>query len=169
MVATKTLTNLANLALLANGSLTNSQLFPRIRNGGLNGGALPFPSFTSKIREGVKNEHFTVRLTVSVYHPPITVSFLWNFFLCVLLTWYYDYVCSETDFTQEKVNFHVTTGLPNSSSYCCSSHSGHWAGMHASPRPQKKRWPGPENFQDCCAPPRPPWYCPDLTLALPCP
>ena len=28
----------------------------------------------------------------------------------------YDYMCSETDFTQEKVNFHATTGIPNSSS-----------------------------------------------------
>ena len=25
---------------------------------------------------------------------------------------------SKTDFTQEKVNFHATTGIPNSSSYC---------------------------------------------------
>ena len=24
----------------------------------------------------------------------------------------YDYVCSETDFPQEKVNFHATTGFP---------------------------------------------------------
>ena len=27
-------------------------------------------------------------------------------------------MCSETDFTQEKVNFHATSGIPNSSSYC---------------------------------------------------
>ena len=25
---------------------------------------------------------------------------------------------------KKKVNFHATTGIPNSSSYCCSSHSG---------------------------------------------
>ena len=28
-------------------------------------------------------------------------------------------MCSETDFTQEKVNFHANTGIHNSSSYCC--------------------------------------------------
>ena len=28
-------------------------------------------------------------------------------------------MCSETDFTQEKVNFHAITGIPNSSTYCC--------------------------------------------------
>ena len=27
-------------------------------------------------------------------------------------------MCSETDITEEKVNFHATTGIPNSSSYC---------------------------------------------------
>ena len=31
----------------------------------------------------------------------------------------YDSTCSETDFTQEEFNFHATTGIPNSSSYCC--------------------------------------------------
>ena len=41
-------------------------------------------------------------------------------YLGVFLTLYYDYMCSETDFTQEIVDFHVTTGIPNSSSYCCS-------------------------------------------------
>ena len=28
-----------------------------------------------------------------------------------------NFMCSETDFTQEKVNFHATTGISNSSSY----------------------------------------------------
>ena len=69
-----------------------------------------------------KNECFTVRLTVSVDLPPYGQLFV-NF-LGVILTWYYNYMCSETDFTQEKINFHATTENPNSSSYCCSSHSG---------------------------------------------
>ena len=43
----------------------------------------------------------------------------------VLLTLYYDYMCSETDFTQEEVNFHPTTGIPNSSSYCCCPPDDH--------------------------------------------
>ena len=34
-------------------------------------------------------------------------------------------MCSETDFTQEKVNFHATTGIPNSSSYCCCPPDDH--------------------------------------------
>ena len=63
-----------------------------------------------------KNEHFPARLIVSV-DPPLWLAFC----VGVLLTWYYDYMCSETDFTQEKVNFHATSGIPNSSSYCCSS------------------------------------------------
>ena len=29
------------------------------------------------------------------------------------------FMCSEPDFTQDKVNFHATPGIPNSSSYCC--------------------------------------------------
>ena len=37
----------------------------------------------------------------------------------------YDSRFSETDFTQEKVNFHVTTGIPNSSSYCCCPPDDH--------------------------------------------
>ena len=44
-----------------------------------------------------KSGYFTVRLTVSVYPPPLTVSFLWIFFV-VLLASYYDYMCSDTDF-----------------------------------------------------------------------
>ena len=34
-------------------------------------------------------------------------------------------MCSETYFTQEKVNFHATTGIPNSSSYCCCPPDDH--------------------------------------------
>ena len=37
----------------------------------------------------------------------------------VLLILYYDCMCSETDFTQEKVNFHATSGILHFSSYCC--------------------------------------------------
>ena len=65
-----------------------------------------FPRFINTKMSRQKNEHFT------------------EHFFGVLFTLYYDYMCSETDFTQEKVNFHATTGIPNSSSYCCSSHSG---------------------------------------------
>ena len=47
-----------------------------------------------------------VRLTVRADPPsrPLTVSFTW-FFLGVNLTLDYDYMCSETDFTQEKSLF----------------------------------------------------------------
>ena len=31
------------------------------------------------------------------------------------LTLHYDYMCSETDFSQEKRHFHPITGIPNSS------------------------------------------------------
>ena len=58
-----------------------------------------------------KNEHFPARLIVSV-DPPLWLAFC----VGVLLTWYYDYMCSATDFTQEKVNFHATFGIPNFSS-----------------------------------------------------
>ena len=56
--------------------------------------------------------------------PPFTVSFC-DFIFGVLLTLYYDYMCSETDFTQEKVNFHATIGIPNSTSYCCCPPDDH--------------------------------------------
>ena len=35
-------------------------------------------------------------------------------------------VCSETDFTQEKGNFHPTTGIPNFSSHCCCPPDHHF-------------------------------------------
>ena len=48
-----------------------------------------------------KNGQFTVRLTVSIYpRPPYGQLFV--IFLGVLLTLYYDYMCSEMDFTPEK-------------------------------------------------------------------
>ena len=48
-----------------------------------------------------------VRLTASVYHhPPLFPSAFCDFF-GVFLNLDYDYMCSETDFAQEKVNFHV--------------------------------------------------------------
>ena len=34
-------------------------------------------------------------------------------------------MCSETNFTQAKCNFHPTTGIPNSSSYCCCPPDDH--------------------------------------------
>ena len=49
---------------------------------------------------------------------------LFVIFFCSFCTLHYDNRCSETDFTKEKVNSHAITGIPNSSSYCCSSHSG---------------------------------------------
>ena len=64
-----------------------------------------------------------VRLTVSVDLPPPGQFFV--IFSGILLTWCYDYMCSETDFTQEKVNFHATSGIPNSSSYCCCPPDDH--------------------------------------------
>ena len=75
--------------------------------------------FEGQVRRGVKkSEYFTVRLTVSIYPSPpyghLFVIFLGVFFILV-----YDSMCSEADFTQEKVDFHATTEIPNSSSYCC--------------------------------------------------
>ena len=63
-------------------------------------------------------------LTVSV-DPPAPNSQLFVIFLGVRLALYYDYICSETYFTQEKVNFHATTGIPNSSSYYCCPPDDH--------------------------------------------
>ena len=75
-------------------------------------------AFITLLGEALKSGYCMVRLTASGYpHPPC--GQLCCDFFGVLLTLYYDYVCSETDFTQEKVNFHPTTGIPNSSSYCC--------------------------------------------------
>ena len=60
---------------------------------------------THILRRDVKknNGYFTVRLIVSVYPPPLQSAFC-NFF-CVLLTLYYDCMCSEMDFTPEKSNY----------------------------------------------------------------
>ena len=71
-----------------------------------------------------KSGYFRDRLTVSVNPPPLTVSFLWNFF-DVFFILDYDSMCSKKDFTQEKVNFHATTGIPNYSSYCCCPPDDH--------------------------------------------
>ena len=58
------------------------------------------------LRRGVKNGYFTVRLTISVYpHPPRPLESVFLDFFGVLLTLYYDLMCSETDFTQEKSIF----------------------------------------------------------------
>ena len=67
---------------------------------------------------GKKTGYFTVRLTISV-HPPAPYGQLFVIFCGVLFTLYCVYMCSETDITQEKVNFHPSTGILNSSSYCC--------------------------------------------------
>ena len=65
--------------------------------------SLRFPFFCVFYWEGVKKSgYFTVRLTVSDYPtPPLTVSFLWNFF-GVFFILEYDSMCSEMDFTPEK-------------------------------------------------------------------
>ena len=47
------------------------------------------------------------------YSPPHSYGHFFVSFVNVLLTLYYDYMCSETDFTQEKVNSHPTTVIPN--------------------------------------------------------
>ena len=46
---------------------------------------------------------------------PPTHSPYSSWFFCARLTWEYDYMCSETDFTQEKSHFHPTARIPNSS------------------------------------------------------
>ena len=46
--------------------------------------------------------------------PPLYGQFFANFF-GVFLILDYDYMCSETDFTQEKSHFHPTSSVPNSS------------------------------------------------------
>ena len=68
--------------------------------------------FISNLRVGVKKTNI------------LRSGFLWIFF-GALLTLYYDYMCSETDFTPEKVDFHANTGIPNSSSYCCCPPDDH--------------------------------------------
>ena len=70
--------------------------------------------YGQNMREGVKKSgYFTVRLTVSVYPtlPPYSQLFV-NFFWVCFFILDYDSMCSETDFPQEKVNFHATTGIP---------------------------------------------------------
>ena len=47
--------------------------------------------------------------------PPLRSVFR-EFFFDVCLTLDYDYMCSETDFTQEQSYFHLTSRIPNSSS-----------------------------------------------------
>ena len=54
-----------------------------------------------------------VRLTVSVY-PPLPYSQLFVISFCVFFILDYDYMCSETDFTQEKSHFLESPILP----YC---------------------------------------------------
>ena len=73
----------------------------------------------TKERRKKENEYFTVRLTVSIYPlpPPLTVSFLWNFF-GVLFILEHDSMCSEMDFTPEKLfssNYKNLWTPP----YCC--------------------------------------------------
>ena len=60
----------------------------------------------------------------SVFPPPPYGNFFVTFFWCVFIL-VYNSMCSEKDFTQEKVNFHATTGIPNSSSYCCCPPDDH--------------------------------------------
>ena len=55
----------------------------------------------------------------------LTRTQLFVIFLNVRLTLCYDYMCSETEFTQEKVNFHATSRIPNSSSHCCCPPDDH--------------------------------------------
>ena len=62
-----------------------------------------------------KNGLFTDRLTVRVDPPPPLPSSFFVHFFGVCLTLDYDYMCSETDLTQEKSHFHPTTRIPNSS------------------------------------------------------
>ena len=46
--------------------------------------------------------------------PPLQSTFCDFFLSCVFIV-EYDYMCSETDFTQEKSHFHLRTRIPNSS------------------------------------------------------
>ena len=48
------------------------------------------------------------------YSPPPPYGHFFVSFVNVLLTLYYDYMCSETDFTPKEGNFHPTTTIPNS-------------------------------------------------------
>ena len=56
-----------------------------------------FSKFAKESRQ--KNGYFTVRLTLSVETPPPILPLP---FFRVCLTFDYDYMCNETDFTQEK-------------------------------------------------------------------
>ena len=62
-----------------------------------------------------------VRLTASVYHhPPLFPSAFCDFF-GVFLNLDYDYMCSETDFAQEKVIFIQLRKSPFLLTACCYS------------------------------------------------
>ena len=50
-------------------------------------------------------------------------------------------MCSETDFTQEKVNIHVTTGIPNSPFYCCCPPDDHLQEAGPSGSSFARGWP----------------------------
>ena len=89
------------------GGIKNGYFLLSVKNGW---GGDPTPTnFAEKIRQTVfakalyKGSLFTVRLTIRVEPPPPS-SVLGDFF--VRLPMYYDYMCSETDFTQEKSHFH---------------------------------------------------------------
>ena len=68
-------------------------------------------------KNGVKNGYFTVVSVVSVdhhHHPPTLRSVFFVLFLVVCLTPDNEHLCSETDFTQEKGDFHPITRIPKS-------------------------------------------------------
>ena len=74
-------------------------------------------SSSSCIREGVKKWIFYGQADRKglPQHPPYDQLFV-NFF-DVFFILDYDFMCSETDFTQEKGHFHPTSRIPNLSMY----------------------------------------------------
>ena len=61
----------------------------------------------------------TVRVDTPAPHPPYGQLFV--IFLGVRLAFEYDYMCSETNFTQEKSHFYPTTKITILPFACCCS------------------------------------------------
>ena len=90
-----------SLKKLAIGEMMSIGVLKLIFNQGI---IVVFLKSIDALRRFVKNKHFTVRLTVSV-SPPIPLRSFFCDFFGVFYIVDYDSICSEADFTQEKVIF----------------------------------------------------------------
>ena len=103
---------------------------------------LIFQSCTFCVREGVKKKRiFYSQADRNGCPSPPLYGQLYVIFFCVLLTLCYDYMCSETDFTQGTVNFHATTEIPDSSPNCCCPPDDHLQEAGPSGSSFARGWP----------------------------